>query len=126
MKKFLLAVLLTALSISLFAADNETVCKFLSNQICDRCNCYVTKQTHSGKYYLVSLNCPSLWEGDPGFAIVEINQVLNKYSDLVTEQAFTANSGGDLEKIMIYDDLKISLEYFVETNRIIIVAYNIE
>lgn len=126
MKKFLLAVLLTALSISTYSANKETICKILSNNICDSYSCYILSQKESGRFYFVTLKCPSLWEGDPGFAIAEINQVLNKYSDLVTMQAFSTNESGDLEKIMQYEDLRIHVHYLTDTNAVIISAYNLE
>lgn len=126
MKKLLIAVLLTALSISTYSANKETVCNILSNNICDKYSCYILKKTDSGKYYFVSMKCPSLWEGDPGFAIAEINRVLNQYSDLVTLQAFATNESGDLEKIMKYEDLLIHVHYLVETNAIILSAQNVE
>lgn len=126
MKKILLAVLLTAFSLSTYSANKETICKILSNQICDNYSCYIISQTEKGKFYFISLMCPSHWEGDPGHAIAHINHVLTQYSDLVTIQAFTTNDSGNLEKIMQYDDLTVRVHYLVDTNAIIVSAYKVE
>lgn len=123
MKKLLLAVLLTALSVSSYSADKEIVCEVLANKICDTYNCYIVKQFEHGDYYCISMNCPKLWEGDAGFAISEINHVLNKYKDITTIKAFTADVNGNLTKVIKYEDLKIDVEYFIDSNAILLIAY---